>query len=243
MGLRVSWDEAAQPDLDLPLVELFAAALAVPEGASLALGSTDQGDDVELFLRLPMPFEARAEWILTNAGTDALDVDLAVDVADGVPAAPWGRLQVQRFETNAPADGDHPLASASGRGRLVGVCLMTEGHGMADAEFLAGPLNFLEGDERGVIDGVPALRGTGTEDYLNGSFYFEDGPFAGPFAQVWDIVADPTDPLGDGQVSACRWHVLGDAVDFSSSLQLELEIGPGEPALLDRYRSVAFLYR
>jgi hypothetical protein len=46
-----------------------------------------------------------------------------------------------------------------------------------------------------------------------------------------------------GRVSACRWHALAAAIDYESSFELDLEIGPGEPALLDRYRSVALSYR
>jgi hypothetical protein len=37
--------------------------------------------------------------------------------------------------------------------------------------------------------------------------------------------------------------VLGDAIDFAGMLDVELQIGGGAPQLLDRYRTVAFLYQ
>jgi hypothetical protein len=112
-----------------------------------------------------------------------------------------------------------------------------QGHGLEPGNPHAGPLNFLEGDEWGLVDGRPALPGTGTEDYFNSSFYFADGLFATPFAQGQASILRER-----GIAVCCRWHVLGDAIDFQSSLDLSLEIGPGQPSLLDRYRTVAFLY-
>jgi hypothetical protein len=33
-------------------------------------------------------------------------------------------------------------------------------------------------------------------------------------------------------VSACRFHILGDTIDFAESANLALEIGPGLPETL-----------
>jgi hypothetical protein len=38
------------------------------------------------------------------------------------------------------------------------------------------------------------------------------------------------------------WHLLTDAIDFQQSLAFDLEIGPGEPALLENYRSITWAY-
>jgi len=105
------------------------------------------------------------------------------------------------------------------------------------------PMNFLEGDELCTIDGQRAIAGTGTEDYFNGAFYFEEGPSADPFAQIWGIVPNDPERPRTARVTACRWHVLGDAIDFQRSLDLRMEVGPGDPSVLERYRSIAFLYR
>jgi DUF2961 family protein len=98
---------------------------------------------------------------------------------------------------------------------------------------------------RGWVDGEPAVPGTGTEAYLNSSFYFNGGEFGAPFTQAWGIARDRPDRFGlqHGKVSACRWQVLGDTIDFRSSVEFRYEIGPGDPSLLDRYRSIAFFYQ
>jgi hypothetical protein len=237
--LSVYWDDAEQPAVDLPLLDLFAAGLEPLSGlAGPALLAEVEGNFDLLRLRLPMPFRSRALWVVQNEGLQALSLELQAETESALPDEQWGYLHAQRFETVGPTQNpSHPLAAVRGRGRLVGVCLMLEGHGL-DSSDPAAVFNFLEGDEMGVIDGRPAIVGTGTEDYLNGSYYFQGGDVATAFAQARATAAG-----SGGRVTGCRWHVLGDAVDFASELDLELEIGPGRPELLDRYRSVAYYYQ
>lgn len=239
------WDGAAEAAIDLPLAELFAMWDAPPERASLALAAHGDGDGVTAKLRLPMPFEREARWSLENRGHDEVRFGWLLEVAPRIPARAFGRLHVQRNETSKGAEkGYHPLAAVSGRGRLVGTCVALRGHGMRAANGRAGhPYHFLEGDEIGLVDGERALAGTGTEDYFDGAFYFEDGARGTPFAQVWDITPSIPDAPHQARVSTCRWHVLTDAVDFRESLDLKLEVGPGTPDVLDHYRSVTFIYR
>ncbi len=186
-----------------------------------------------------MPFESSAQLSLSSGASASVPLEIVVRGESGVPDAPFGHLHTETHTTVAPATGTHhPIVSATGVGRHVGTCVMLEGHGFASGA-LASPLNFLEGDFRGVIDGALDLADTGTEDYFDNCFYFESGPFGFAFAQAWDIGVD----AGLGHVSACRWHVLSDAIDHQSSFDLDLEIGPGDPSLLDRYRSIGFGYR
>jgi hypothetical protein len=245
--LRVAWDDDDAPAIDLPLSELFAAIDAPPEPASLALASRRIDDDIELSLRLPMPFGERASWTVENSGDRPIRFALTLEVAAGAPAGTagqsWGKLHVVRHRSTAGQAETHPLVSAHGRGRLIGVCTRLRGHGLRERGRLGHPMHFLEGDERATIDGVGALSGTGTEDYFNGSFYFDDGAQATPFSQVWGIVARRPGARHQAQVHACRWHVLGDAIDYRSALELELEVGPGSADVLDDYISVAYLYR
>ncbi len=238
--LSVTWDDAAAPAILLPLSDLFAATLDPPENASLGLAGSRVDGVLRLVLRLPMPFTKKAVFSATNTAAAPLDFTLSIRGEKTVPSAPFGRLHVVRSETVAPAPGpEHPLASVTGRGRWAGTCLMLEGRGVGDGSLFDEPLNFLEGDERAVLDGVTSIVGTGTEDYLNGAFYFESGPYASPFAQWWGVEVTPP----SARTSACRFHLLTDRIDFQESAEFALEIGPGIPETLDRYRSVTFLYR
>jgi hypothetical protein len=227
--LQVAFD--GEPSMDLPLPDLFAASRASPDPASPSLGPG-------LELRLPMPFSTSTTWSLTNGGSSPVDLTLSFEGEAGVPDAPFGRLRVVHSDTLGPTTkASHPVAHMLGPGRLAGVCIVMQGHAMATGA-LSDPYNFLEGDERVSLDGELALDGTGTEDYFDSAFYFARGPFASPFAQAFGIADDGQ----SGEVSACRWHLFNDRLDFTSSLDFDLEIGPGLPELLDRYRSVAFVY-
>jgi hypothetical protein len=243
--IAVTWDGEDGPALELPLLELFAASHDPPGDASSALGSRVEDDMTVLVLRLPMPFATSAEWTVRNNSTQPLPVILDVETSEGIPADDWGHLRVSRQES-VPSNerARHPILNALGRGRMAGLCMMLEGQAVERVGSVSTRgLNFLEGDERIVLDGGRTLLGTGTEDIINGSFYFDEGPFATPFAQAWAIEENEAVTPETGQVSACRWYAWHDAIDFAESIEYDLEIGPGEPSSLRRYRTVAYFYQ
>ncbi len=244
LWLTVHWDDdTSTAAVDLPVSELVAASLDAPTHGSLALGATTRNAGQLTFrFSLPMPFLTQARWSFENRGDAAANFGIALQGSQSVPDEPWGYLHAQRHETLAPAEGLHPLLHQSGRGRFVGTCFLMEGQAGEDFGAFAGPLNFLEGDEVGFIDDQP-YKGTGTEDYLNGSFYFKEGPFGTAFAQGWGVSSDDSTTPASGHVSACRWHVLGDAIHFSKNIDIDLEVGPNRPDLLRRYRTVAYFYQ
>jgi hypothetical protein len=241
--LAVSWDDATTPAIALPLAGLFASelGLADTETSSLPLLISKNGGDTLLNLRLPMPFATRAVMTLTNRAAP-VSLGFAIDGLPSLAAKPWGHLTTIRTETRGPTtDGYHQIASANSEGRLVGTCIMAQGHSSALLPaFIQGPLNFLEGDERTQIDGQ-TYRGTGTEDYFDSAFYFAT-PVAAqfPFAQWGGKIEDTSNDKG--AISACRWHILGAAIDFHQSLDLSLEIGLPDPSTLDRYVTTSYLY-
>jgi hypothetical protein len=221
---------------------LFGAARVPPEGSSLALTSILEDGDRIVALQLPMPFTESARWTFHNAGPSALSFNWRVR-GDQKPKLPdEGYLHVQRREIVGPTMAPEYVAvEASGRGRLVGLCANIQGHADPQDGVLSNQLNFLEGDVRAEIDGELALDGTGTEEYADDVSYFSDSPHANAFTQTWGIV-DQADP--PGMASFCRWHVLGTELDFQSSLKLTFELGgSGDPTLMDRYVTVAFLYQ
>jgi len=232
--LSVSWDGVEA--MKLPLSDLFAATLAAPSRSSLGIDVADGTAS----LRLPMPFGKNATFRVTNSG-EPIEVVLSAKGTRGPAAAT--RLFAIRSDTVAPATGDHPLVHVSGPGRWVGTCAMLEGHALAGTGIAVEGLNFLEGDEKVSLDGALALPGTGTEDYFDSAFYFLGGDAATPFAAWWGVTDDRSKTPARGRASACRFHVLNDAIDFTNRLDADLEIGPGDASLLDRYRTVAFVYR
>ncbi len=240
VSVAITWDGQSTSALELPLLELFGAALdAPPTDMSSVVRSATDASGVTLTLALPMPFMDGAVIAISNEGPSSVDLAIEALLDPAPPSTAALRLHAERNETLAPATGSHhPLARATGRGLFVGACLMMEGHALDGAMAFADPLNFLEGDERVVVDGEPVLLGTGTEDFLDGAFYFERGTNVGPFAYG---VATSAEPIA--HASGCRWYIRTNAIDFTSSLDASLEIGPGDASVLDRYQSVSFVYR
>lgn len=227
--VAVRWDGATEPAIDATLAELFAAWLAPRL-------------DAPFVLDLPMPFATRAEWTLTQTSGASTSATMRIDGRTGAIASDAGRLHLVVAETLGPTEiSDHVILDVPVAARLARVCMALEGHGDGGTGILDDPFNFLEGDERFVPDGdlARAIRGTGTEDYFDSAFYFEEGPFETPFAAAWDATRD--DATGTARVTACRTH--RDApIEGNSSLRATLEIGPARPDLLDRYRTATLYY-
>lgn len=240
LRLRVTWDDELTPAIDLPARELFGAALSLPNNSAW-VRSESSAEGIKLSFALPMPFRSHARVALANTGNTSTSVVLGISSTTEIPSATFGKLYAQRNETVGPTTNKlHPLASATGRGRWVGLCAAIEGHAWKELAPLlpVEGLNVLEGDPTTRIDGV-TLQGTGTEELFDNVFYFQNAPITTPFTQAYGVVNGAT----KGQASACRWDTHGTAYDFTSSLDSKLEIGASQPQLLDRYRTVAFLYR
>ena len=240
-GVRVAvtWDDAREPAIELPLLELFSAAHKVVERSALALAANQDGSDQLVSLRLPMPFAKRARWKLEQTADVSAAFELEWTGVKRVPEGGYGQLHARRDHVQLPAAKlETVFAQASRRGRFVGLCADLAGH--ADPSvFSSLPLHLLEGDIRAIADDKRVLDGTGTEDYPDNSFYFLDSPKATPFAQSWAVSPFAQAP---GQASFCRWQVLGSELDFQSSFKGTFEIAHHDTAVVDLHRTVAFLY-
>jgi hypothetical protein len=243
-GVRISvrWDGAAQPAIDVPVLDLFAASHAVVASNSLALAGSVDGATQSLSLRLPMPFQTSADWTITNGSKAGVDFQLEWLGEGRVPSSAFGHLSVQDDDAAVPPTQlEQTVAEATGRGRYVGVCADLGGHPDAAYGAVAGNLDFLQGDFRATVDGLRALDGTGTDDYADNALYFNDAPQATPFAQVWARI-DDSSLRPPGQVSFCRWQVLGDELDFQQDFKVIREAAQNDVSIVERHHTVAFLY-
>jgi hypothetical protein len=239
LRVRVTWDGAQAPAVDVPLDALFGIRQAARSFETLGM-SVRVTDELELTLRLPMPHAARAVIDVVNAGAQERSVDVRVEGIPGVPSADWGRFHA--FSSNSkepvPPGSKHLVLDVRGRGKYVGTLMASRGRADSSSAF-ADPMNFLEGDDTSVIDGV-RNQGTGTEDYFNGAFYFPNGPFDSAFAAL--IAQSIDQPTSSAALTMLRWHILSDARSFQDSFRLEFEYGPDKPQTLIEYDSVAFYY-
>jgi hypothetical protein len=219
--------------VDLPLEDFF----AMPRDAMAPAGGVFAGEDASgwLYAWLPMPFRDSIDVALV--ADDALAAPVSIESAlsfDAEPVAADAASYVARVSDGCASQGSLALYSDDGAGRIVGVASRAW-------PVQAGDLGYLEGDERAVFDGAtaPGWYGTGVEDFFDGGFYFDAGPFALPFAGA--TIVDPDD--GSGTTASYRWMAT-DPLVYSAGVRVGREAGfsPSQPVPTCA-RSVVHAYR
>lgn len=162
LGLRITWDDDAQPAVWAPLGDFFGAAPGYNLYRSLPLGMTDDG----CYALWYMPFGKKAHIELINNGGEKRTVNFQVTHAPLTrPAEQLGHFHA-KYHRDAflPEDPDRrkidwTMLKTQGCGRFVGVML----HVWNPRGGWWG-----EGDEKFFVDGekFPSTIGTGSEDYF-----------------------------------------------------------------------------
>ncbi len=239
LRLRITWDDAQVPSVDVLLDSLFGMRQSAQPFETLGM-SVRMADEIEATLWLPMPYATRALIDIVNTGAQQRSVQVRAEGISDAPPADWGHFHA--FSSNSkepqPQGSKHLILDVQGLGKYVGTLMASRGRAHSAGAF-PDPMNFLEGDDISIIDGV-LEQGTGTEDYFNGAFYFPTGPFDSPLAALVSQSIDQA--TSSAAVTMLRWHILSDAVSFQDSFRLEFEYGPDKPETLIEYDSVALYY-
>ncbi len=242
LWVRIFWDDEQDPSVDAPLGSMFGAG-HLPDAVvgSLLVGRDSGGT---FYCYFPMPFWGNARIVLENrGGTVAGPVSYAVEIGQrSYTPDDTGYFHAHYTEqsyTNYVVEPDYAMLDENGRGHVVGMALFGTGGGRIYGNGLA----YLEGDERIYIDGnlTPQLHGTGTEDYFNGGWYFNQGTFFLPY-QGHPVRALP---YGSGvdtnYMGAYRLHV-GDVIPFNDSIHMGMEHG-GRNEVGCTFSSVVYYYK
>jgi len=226
IALKMYWDNEEMPSVSAPLGDFFGNGFDRRHYAAIPMGVSSGG----FYVYLPMPFRKHARIVVEN-GTgrtiDAFYYNIDLVESDDLPSdqatfhAWWHR------DPRTTSSTPHRVLEAAGRGYFVGLSLNAESHN--------GRLWFLEGDEIFTVDGEFRGQGTGTEDYFNGGWYFDQGAFTAPFHGV--VVKDDT----LSRIAAYRWHVP-DPIPFEDSIRIELEHGHANGEVAD-YATMAYWYQ
>ncbi len=224
LRLQFWWDESAEPAVDVPFGPFFGCCDG-ELGTTAARGvwfGYHQGDFYNLF---PMPFRNGARLNVTSLSDRPIELRGSVAYDSNPPDALAAYLHAERYDFNPPTAGeDYVVLDTQGPGHFVGLVMDRPGN--------------MEGDDRFFVDrnDVPALHGTGTEDFFNfawGLSHVGSYPLHG-------ISAQPSGPC-------CYRVMLPGAVPFEHSLRIVWEHGhdPRSGANRDqrRYSGVAFYYR
>lgn len=211
MVLRMYWDGAKEPSVEVPLGDFFAAGngmRAVVDSLPIKVSSYGRG----LNCYWQMPFKKEAKITLSNeSDTQTAASYYQIDwVQFDKPDEPTMYFHA-RYHQEWPPEYEKPYTvfKGEGRGHYVGTVLSSQngiGHW------------FGEGDDYFYIDGeeIPSIVGTGTEDYFNEAWNMR----VHSSLYTGCTIFEPRAP--DARITAYRWHIE-DPVIFTKSLKFELE--------------------
>ena len=239
--VRISFD--GQRTVDAPLGEFFGSGLGEAEVRSLFF-AMQTGEDGTYRSWWPMPYRSRATVELYNGSERTIESGESVVTASrdsrwASELGPSGGAGYFRATANAGRtipDRDWVFLDTTGRGKFVGVS-----HTMRGDASSGNIRNYLEGDERVYVDRsrTPQIHGTGAEDFYEGGWYFNRGPFSNP---TNGHASEETRSQGcEQQCDSAYRLMIGDAVPYRSALRFGIEHGPvnDEPGT---YGSTAYAY-
>lgn len=218
--LRIYWDGDSNPSVDAPIGSFF----AMGQFGAYATRALPVGMDADntLYAHFPMPFKREARVELVNEGEEAID-DISYEIRHEKFSGSFrnvGYFKTKFSELQAEAmDGQDLLVlDESGSGKFIGV-----------VQSLHSKLNqgqvdrwHLEGDEKVFVDGSgsPVIHGTGTEDFYNGGWYFNQGLFTQPQSGYTAFQID-----NDFDSTAMYRFFAHDAIPFRSHIRFTIEHG------------------
>ncbi len=230
--IRIFWEGADFPSLELPLGEFFGFAHGSTASFQTALHSVGERYGMNSFI--PMPFLQRARIELHNQTAKPMTLFYQIDytLEDAHPHN-VGRLHGVFSRANPTQLGEdfELLPSRAGSGRFLGTVIGIRP--LADDWWGEGEIKFYLDDD----DVLPTIVGTGSEDYVGLSWGIQQTPFLYLGANRVD------NPSGShtGAVSMYRWH-LHDPIYWQTQARITMQqIGhAGESPNLQAYKENLF---
>ena len=244
---------------NVPVAAFFGAGLAKSQVRSLMLSVDTMVPNGAWTSYFPMPFTQNASVSLVS--TDGSVQDATVEAvlerceADTLVEGGWGYFQTEYRRDFTTPGQLWPLLSTEGPGVAYGVTHTLRG----DILKPSNTLEFLEGDEQvwlnqttpGSINGTTAtLLGTGTEDFYESGWYFQDAnapgapvtvPFGLPFT---GLTVSTYGNLGcRGSCLSLYRQMLVDSQAFGpEGISFNIEHGPDGNNIPADYETCAFYY-
>jgi hypothetical protein len=244
--LRFSWDGETHPSVEAPFGDFFGAPFGVYRPFASVPMSLTAGAFNCLWL---MPYANGARLEVTNEGSKVVDPFFYNITYQELPEGPPSDLRFHalwRRENPTQPGVPYTILDAEGSGHYIGCHLNLQNREWwlrprpRDISFPRGfGLGMLEGWETIYRDGElePSVRGTGTEDYFNGAWYYlpKQGRFSAPYHGC--IVRD----VLRSRIAVYRFDMSA-PVPFSKSLSVRLRHGFYNEMVCD-YSSTAYWYQ
>jgi hypothetical protein len=245
--LRVYRDDETSPSVEVPLGDFFAMGWGKYAKISSMAVCVNPGSTFNSYW--PMPFRRKARITVENLDTKAITLFYQVDYTlSPVPAdAAYFHAQFRRVNPLPYKEVFTILDGIKGRGQYVGTYMAWGVHN--NGWWGEGEIKFyMDGDIE-----FPTINGTGTEDYFNGSYDFENQQthqyeeFTSPYSGLVQVLKPDGLYQSQQRFGLYRWHIL-DPIRFTSDLRVTMQAlgwrseGRYLP-LTDDISSVAFWYQ
>jgi hypothetical protein len=245
--LRMYWDDEKEPSVEVPVGDFFAMGWGKYAKISSLPVAVNPGSAFNSYW--PLPFKRKARVTIENLDEQAIELYYQVDYALApVPNdAAYFHAQFRRVNPLPYKQVYTILDGVKGKGHYVGTYMAWGVH--STGWWGEGEIKFyMDGDQA-----FPTINGTGTEDYFNGSYDFENAEkkqyeeFTSPYSGLVQVIKPDGLYQSQERFGLYRWHIV-DPVRFNSDLRVTIQ-GLGWRnngrylPLMDDIASVAFWYQ
>ncbi|MCA1646461.1 MAG: DUF2961 domain-containing protein [Chloroflexi bacterium] len=218
--LHVYWDGQAQPSIECPVSDFFAAGWGPFAQLSSVPVAVNPNNGFNCFW--PMPFRASARFTLENRGPAPCTCYYQINYAlSDVPAdAAYFHAQFRRTNPLPYGSVYAVLDGVSGAGQYVGTYLAV---GVTNSGWWGeGEVKFFVDDDAE----FPTICGTGTEDYFGGAYDWDvDGQYvtySTPFLGLHQVLRPDGLYRSQMRFGMYRWHIP-DPIRFERSVRVTLQ--------------------
>jgi hypothetical protein len=245
--LRMYWDGETDPSVEVPVGDFFAMGWGKYARISSLAICVNPGSAFNSYW--PMPFRKKARMTLENLDDKPMTIYYQIDYTKTlVPQdAAYFHAQFRRVNPLPYKQAYTILDGVSGKGQYVGTYLAWGVHN--NGWWGEGEIKFyLDGDKE-----YPTINGTGTEDYFNGSYDFENQDthqyevFTSPYSGLAQVIKPDGLYQSQQRFGLYRWHIT-DPIRFDHDLRVTIQdlgwqSGGRYLPLMDDISSVAFWYQ
>jgi hypothetical protein len=245
--LRMYWDGETEPSVEVPLGDFFAMGWGKYAPLSSLPVCVNPGSAFNSYW--PMPFRHQARITIENLDEKPMTLYYQVDYSLAPVPSDAAYFHAQFRRTNPlPYKQVYTIVDGiKGKGQYVGTYMAWGVHnsgwwGEGEIKF------YLDGDRE-----FPTVNGTGTEDYFNGSYGFENPQthqyqeFTTPYSGLVQVLKPDGLNQSQERFGLYRWHIP-DPIRFQSDLRVTIQAlgwqsGGKYLPLMDDIASVAFWYQ
>jgi len=245
--LRMYWDDEKDPSVEVPVGDFFAMGWGKYARLSSLAVCVNPGSAFNSYW--PMPFRKKAKLTVENLADKPMTLYYQVDYSQtAIPSdAAYFHAQFRRVNPVPYKEVYRIIDGVKGKGQYVGTYLAWGVHSTGW---------WGEGEIKFYIDGdrdFPTINGTGTEDYFNGSYDFENQEqhqyeeFTSPYSGLAQVIRPDGLYQSQTRFGLYRWHIT-DPIRFDSDLRITIQdlgwqSGGRYLPLMDDISSVAFWYQ